>query len=204
VTFTVIDKTPYHLEYYMPYALKEITRDFVFTWPGDYAVKSFKLSLQKPSAAANLTVDPVLVDSPADKNGFEYVSTQVLPLKAQQNFTVHVHYDNETDTLSASTLTVKPSSSLTENVAGQVSVMTYLPWILAVLSIVLIVGGVGWYWYSSRSNLDVQRPGKRMSHKKTASAAEPDRQVYCHQCGKRAQADDRFCRTCGAQLRQSE
>lgn len=205
VTFVITDKTTYHLEYYMPYKLEGITRDFVFTWPGDYAVKSFKLSLQKPSASANLIVDPVLNDSPADKDSFEYVSTQVLTLNAQQNFTVHVRYDNESDTLSASTLTVKPSSSLTENVSGQISVMTYLPWILAVLALVLIVVGVGWYWYSSRSSTDAPKTGKRVIRKKPAGdVVDMDRQVYCHQCGKRARADDRFCRTCGVQLRQVE
>lgn len=203
VTFAVADKTGYHLEYYMPYTLKGTTRDFVFTWPGDYAVKSFSLALQKPSAATNLTTDPALTDIPADKNGFNYQATQTLTLAVQETYAIHVRYQNDSGTLSASTLTVQPSSSLTENVPGQVSVMTYLPWVLGVLAVILIVGGLGWYWFSSRGSADAPKSSrKHSSRKKPVESTDEDRQIYCHQCGKRARADDRFCRTCGAQLRQ--
>jgi hypothetical protein len=205
VTFTITDQTGYHLEYYMPYTLEETTRDFVFTWQGDYAVKSFRLALQKPSAATNLITDLTLSEIPADKNGFSYLSTKEIKLAAQETFHIHVRYQNDTDTLSASTLTVQPSSSLTENVPGQVSVMTYLPWVLATLAVLLIVGGIGWYWFSSRGGADSVKPAQRRGERrKPAKAVDADKQVYCHQCGKRARPDDRFCRTCGAQLRQGE
>ena len=200
VTFTITDKTDYHLEYYMPYTLDGATRDFVYTWPGDYAVKSFKLIVQKPVAATGLTTDPILTAAPTDKDGFSYLSTQTVGLAAQKTFAMHVRYVNETDTLSASTLTVKPSSSLTENVSGQVALSTYLPWILAVLAVILIAGGFGWYWYSSRGMKDGIGRATRTRRK----TEQPDRQIYCHQCGKRAQPADHFCRTCGAELRQSE
>jgi hypothetical protein len=205
VTFTVTDETGYHLEYYLPYTLEGQVRNFVFTWPGDYAVKSFKLALQDPSTATSISTEPSLKDIPPDKNGFVYQSTSVLKLAAQETFTLKVQYENESDTLSASTLNVQPSSSLTEDVPGQVSLMTYVPWVLAVLAFVLIAGGMGWYWFSSKGSTGFAKPGRRRkAREKPADAAEQDRQIYCHQCGKRAQADDRFCRTCGAELRQGE
>jgi hypothetical protein len=205
VTFTVTDQTSYHLEYYLPYMLEGQVRNFVFTWPGDYAVKSFNLALQQPSAATNITTDPPLKDIPSDKNGFAYQATTPLELAAQQTFILKVQYENDSNMLSASTLSVQPSSPLTENVPGQVSLMTYVPWILAGLAVVLILGGIGWYWFSSKSHIGSVKPAQnRSAREKSADAPGQERQVYCHQCGKRAQADDRFCRTCGAELRQGE
>lgn len=205
ITFSITDATNYHIEYYMPYQQENATRDFVFTWPGDYAVKAFHLALQKPSAATNLTTDPVLSDVPADANGFTYLSTQEMPLAEQATFKLHVRYENENNTLSASTLSVQPSSPLTENLPGQVSLATYLPWALAILAMVLIAGGLGWYWFSSRGATYPARDRQRRAGRKTAEkAGNAAAQVYCHQCGQRARSEDRFCRTCGTQLRQPE
>ncbi len=205
VSFMVSDTASYHLEYYMPYQLDGTMRKFVFTWPGDYAVTSFSLVLQKPSGATALSTDPGLQDIETDSNGFAYQSTQSLKLTAEATYQIHVSYQNETDTLSASTLTVQPSSSLTENVPGQVSLMNYVPLVLGLLAVTLIVGGLVWYWFSSRNNLvAVPQPRSKRIRKKPAEAGGQDRQVYCHQCGKRAQPEDHFCRTCGAQLRHNE
>ena len=204
VTFAVGEKAGYHIEYYLPYALEGQTRDFVFTWPGDYAVEAFTLALQEPISATNLTTDPALTKVPQDKkDGFSYQATSNLKLAARQSFSIHVRYDNDSDTLSASTLRVQPSSSLTETLPGQVSVMTYVPWILAILAVVLIVGGIGWYWFSSRGSGESPRPRRRRKtmQKPALEQESGSQEVYCHECGKRAQADDRFCRTCGTQLR---
>jgi ribosomal protein L32 len=205
VTLTITDQTNYHIEYYMPYQQENATRDFVFTWPGDYAVKAFHLALQKPTAATNLTTDPVMSEVPADANGFAYLSTEVVSAAAHDTFSLHVRYDNVDNILSASTLTVQPSSPLTEDLPGQVSLTTYLPWALGVLAVVLIVGVLGWYWFSSRGETYPSRTKPRRAGRKTAEkAGNAATQVYCHQCGQRARPDDRFCRTCGTQLRQPE
>jgi hypothetical protein len=205
VTFTITDQTSYHVEYYLPYTLEGKVRNFVFTWPGDYAVKSFNLALQKPSAATNIATDPVLADIPSDQNGFAYEATSILTLAAQQTFSLKVRYENDSDTLSASTLRIQPSSPLTDTLPGQVSLVTYIPWVLAGLALLLIVGGISWYWFSSRGSTGSPKRRQRLSARaKTPDDATQDRQVYCHQCGKRAQTDDRFCRTCGAELRQGE
>ena len=205
VTFTITEQAGYHLEYYLPYTLEGKVRNFVFTWPGDYAVKSFNLALQKPSAATNITTDPLLADIPSDQNGFAYQATSILTLAAQQTFSLKVRYENDSDTLSASTLRVQPSSPLTDTLPGQVSLVTYIPWVLAGLALLLIVGGISWYWFSSRGSTGSPKRGRHLSARaKAPDDATQDRQVYCHQCGKRAQTDDRFCRTCGAELRQGE
>jgi hypothetical protein len=205
VTFTITDQAGYHLEYYLPYTLEGKVRNFVFTWPGDYAVKSFNLALQKPSAATNITTDPLLADIPSDQNGFAYQATSILTLAAHQTFSLKVRYENDSDTLSASTLRIQPSSPLTDTLPGQVSLMTYVPWVLAGLALLLIVGGISWYWFSSRGSTGSSERRRHISARdKTPDDATQDRQVYCHQCGKRAQTDDRFCRTCGAELRQGE
>jgi len=205
ITFAATEQTSYHLEYYMPYILEDKVRDFTFTWPGDYAVKSFNLIFQKPNAATDITTDPILTDISSDKNGFSYQATSVLTLAAKQTFSIQVRYENDSDTLSASVLNVQPISPLTDNVPGQVSLMTYIPWVLAGLALILIVGGISWYWFFSRGSAGSVNRRRRLSdYKKSADAVTQNGQVYCHQCGKRAQSDDRFCRTCGAELSQGD
>ncbi len=204
-TFTVAEHASYHLEYYVPYMLEGSARNFFFTWPGDYAAKSFTLILQEPIAATNILTDPLLANIPVGKDGFSYQATQVLKLAAQETFELAVYYENESDTLTVSTLSVKPSSPLTENLPGQVSLMTYAPWILAGLALILIVGGIGWYWFSSRGEAGSSRLRRpRIARRKTTDAPAQDREIYCHQCGKRAQPNDRFCRTCGVGLKQAD
>jgi hypothetical protein len=184
--------------------LEDQTRSFTFNWPGDYAVKAFTLSLQEPSAATNLKTNPTLKKGATDQDGFVYWNSPALTLEAKKPYIIDVRYDNNNDTLSASTLSVEPSAPLTDNLPGQVSMVAYMPWILTGLAVILIVGGIGWYWFSSRgSNIDPgsSRPRRRRIIRQKAPAAGQEQQVYCHECGKRAQPDDRFCRTCGTELR---
>jgi len=205
ISFTITEQTSYHLEYYLPYTLTGKLRNFVFTWPGDYAVKSFNIALQKPSAATNIVTDPVLTDIRPDQSGFAYQAITSQNLAARETFTLSVRYENPSDRLTASDLSVQPSSPLTENLPGQVSLMAYLPWALGGLAVALIVGGIGWYWFSTRESASSFRPLRRRGlRQKPLEAVVGDRQVYCHQCGKRAQPDDRFCRTCGTELRQGD
>jgi hypothetical protein len=51
------------------------------------------------------------------------------------------------------------------------------------------------YWRSTQSS--EEKPQRRRHHQNEAESE----QAYCHECGARAHAGDRFCRTCGSRLR---
>jgi hypothetical protein len=77
-----------------------------------------------------------------------------------------------------------------------------LPWVLAGLGGALIIIGIvgGFYMWKNGT----RRPGaKRKRHGQLQQESESE-EIYCHQCGKRAQPGDVFCRTCGMRLQKDE
>ncbi len=60
----------------------------------------------------------------------------------------------------------------------------------------LIVIALFSYWRSTQSS--EEKPQRR---RHPQNEAESEEQAYCHECGARAHAGDRFCRTCGSRLR---
>jgi hypothetical protein len=194
------------LEYY-DFSLTKTgnTRQYSYVWPANYAVKNLRFELREPLQATNLVSDPVLNDAGTDNLGFHYSELQAADLPVGGTFSVKIFYDRNTDMPSASQLAVQPSDSLAQSSSLTAALTSYLPWILAVMGVVLIVGGGVWYWQSGRER------GKRGSHHRHVPRDDDDEtedddgeQIYCHQCGKRAQTGDRFCRACGTRLRRED
>jgi hypothetical protein len=189
------------IEYYDPGLLKEgSTRHFDYSWPGDYAVDSMEVVVQQPVDARDMRISPSLGSGKQGNDGLLYYVAEVGSLEAGQSFTISLDYQKETDALSATNLNVAPSAPLNDSTLGRMNLSTRLPWILGALGVLLIVGGGVWYWQSGRRK---SGPASRQRHKPAAAreAAPTEDFVYCSQCGKRAAPGDRFCRTCGSQLR---
>lgn len=192
------------LEYYDYNITKTgVSREYIYHWPGTYAVGTFHLDVRVPLHATNMRSDPDAASSGTDADGFKFGEMTVPNIPAGQVFTLKINYDRDTDMPSSSFLDVQPAAPLDQPVNGQFSLATYMPWILAGLALIGIAGGAGWYWLSSRPDGQVSKQRKRARKPKQDSEAA-DGQVYCHECGKRAQPGDQFCRTCGARLRQGE
>jgi len=193
------------LEYYDPSLTKDGgVRNFIFRWPTEISPDSFVINVQQPVGASNMVVTPPLGSGVTGSDGLTYYSGEVSSFLNGSIFELEVSYDKQEDDLSMQDVQVQPGSSLDANVAGQSKpVQTYLPWILGGLGAAFIVGGVLWYWQSGR-RLPL-RPKQRERRKASISSetqdAEEPGQIYCHQCGKRAAAGDRFCRVCGSKLR---
>jgi len=81
--------------------------------------------------------------------------------------------------------------------------MEILPWAFGLLGILLLVGGGWWYWHTGREQSQPAKRsrGQRQKPLKELVASSEQEATYCHQCGKRAGATDRFCRSCGSKLR---
>jgi hypothetical protein len=99
--------------------------------------------------------------------------------------------------LSVSRLKIEPVT-VDENTAGRVSLNNYLPYIIGTLGVIIIIGGFMYYRQSGRS------ASAKKSRRRKSANEEAESGVYCAQCGTRARGGDRFCRTCGSRLRQSE
>ena len=209
ITFTAT--TPdVQLEYYDPNLVKQgAATHFEYQWPGDYAVDSLVILVQQPLGASDMRISPGMGGGQTRADGLVYYTAEVGALQAGEQFSVTIDYQKSSDELSASTLTVEPSAPITDTTAGRMSITQALPWALGALGLILILGGAIWYWQSGRrtpSQENKRRRRKATSTDPTSTVSGGNQPVegefiYCHQCGKRAGPNDRFCRVCGARLR---
>ncbi len=199
LTVIVDKKTDYSIEYYQPLTIAGSSRQFSFLWFGDYAVDSFKVSVQQPVDATGMTMEPAF-ESRQDTDGLTYFDGPAVSLAAQKQYSLNLKYQKSTDRLTVPSSVVQPSAPLGENTSGHVSLNIYLPYLLGALGVILIVGGLGYHFLWRKPRAEPARR-RRIRSQSTPSVAESD--VYCPQCGQRARAGDRFCRVCGTRLRQS-
>lgn len=191
------------IEYYDPGLVKEgSSRHFEYTWPGDYAVESMEVQVQQPVDATDMRISPNLGNGVTAGNGLTYYTAEVGSLDAGQTFSITFDYNKPNDVLSYTTQQLEASGPISDTTAG-ISFTTILPWVLGILGVVLIAGGGIWYWQSGREPAQIKRRTRRKpsAGPETAPPVQEGAYVYCHQCGKRAAPGDRFCRTCGTQLR---
>jgi hypothetical protein len=187
----------YHVEYYAPLARDGNVRHYSYLWPGDYAVDDFVISVRLPTDATNVSSDPAMQSSQSS-DGTPYLRKDFGSLGIQQQLPLELTYTKTTEALTTSQQSLKPSQPLGASTAGRVVLDNYLPYVFGVLGLALIIGGGVYFWQSNR--------GKGHARARRHSQA-PERQqsqssdVYCHQCGTRAQPGDRFCRVCGSRLR---
>lgn len=207
IKLEVSTQTSYRVEYYVPFTKAGDVRNYSFTWPGDYAVKTLSVLLQQPVDATDTKTTPTLENIGVGDFNLTYFAGDAVNLAAGQEYKLEFSYSKPNDTLSASSVAVEPSGDNTalDNVSGQNVLSTYLPWILGIVGVLLIFGGVVWYWQTGKGS---ESPRARRRHTRTPDEDddddEDDGQVYCPQCGKRAKPGDRFCRACGSKIRAKE
>lgn len=205
-TLTIKVTDPYiQMEYYDPGLAKNGTqRQYVYAWLGDFPVDSFRLELREPLKSSNLSADPALTKIGSDSDGFQLNEWKQAGLKVGQKLSFTINYQRDTDSPSTSFLQVQPSIPLEQNVSGQTSLISYLPWALGGLGLALLFIA-GWiYWVSGRTGQTSVKQRKRHVSAEHGDTDDPEGQIYCAQCGKRAQAGDRFCRACGARIKRGE
>jgi hypothetical protein len=190
------------LEYYDPSLIIDGThRSYTYEWTGDYAVSSFILNVQHPVGAENFKISPTPGQVVEREDGFTYNVIDIGDADAGERFSINLQYDKETNALSDQALQVQPSAPIAQGSGTGLRLSQLLPWLLGTLGVLLIAGGGFWYWRSGR----VSAPTRKQRHRKASqpNSMPPglDEAIYCHQCGKRAESSDQYCRSCGTRLR---
>jgi len=203
ITFTATSPEV-QLEYYDPsLEIDGEQRHYEYTWPGDYAVQNLAIQAQQPVGAVDIRFSPSMNSSFTGQDGMVYNATEVGSLGTGETYTIAMDYSKANDILSADQFEVQPSAPLPADTNGQSAWVKYLPWILGLLGIALITGGGYWYWQQSRDEQPTTKARRRRqaTHPGTGTASSAEEGVYCHHCGKRANSNDKFCRSCGTRLR---
>jgi hypothetical protein len=132
-------------------------------------------------------------------------------IESGTTFSMQFSYNKPDSILTSSQAPVQPVRTATGG-----AVLTSLPDSNSIMLIGLGLGGalivLGLVWYVNQRRVAVaQVSSQRRRHtspaapsrqrQAVAAAASSETTVYCHQCGKRAGAEDTFCRSCGTKLR---
>ena len=191
------------MEYYDLNLVKEgSTRKYQYRWPGDYAVEALEVEVQQPAGATNLTTSPSMGEGTPGQDGLVYYRSSVGALPEGQEFDLSLSYEKTSEGFSAAGLQVQPSAPVDDMAGSWLNqFLTVLPWGLLILGVLLLAGGGVWYWQSGKRKSGTNQSQRRRHKPAQAAPAAPEAQIYCHSCGKRAGAGDRFCRACGTRLR---
>lgn len=203
------------IEYYDPsLARQDDRRSFEFLWPGDYLVRAMKIQVQQPLNATPMEVqiqqvtanggasEPLGMGSGRQgEDGLVYYDTLIGEVPAGNAVKVSAAYQKPDNLLSFNAQAVQPSQPLTPQTAGRTTITGLVPWFLGSLGVLLIAGGAFWYWQSGHGLSPSSKKRPARLRKATSPAQDEGGEVYCSQCGKRANPGDLFCRVCGAKLR---
>lgn len=193
------------LEYYDPELEKDgDARHYEYTWPGDYPVSQLIIQVQEPAGATDMRISPSLGAGARGTDNLTYYSQDVGAISAGQNIRITLDYQKTDDALSAENLPVQPSAPIPQGTAPDLSVSTWLPYVLGIFGAALIIGGIIWFWQTGRQKpitKTYRRRPRPSAGKRAAAPGTSEAGIYCSQCGKRAGPGDLFCRSCGTQIR---
>ena len=199
-SLTVEENKPYRFEYYQPLSFNGEERVFSYLWDNGYAVENFKYFFLEPLDATDVTLDPAYSTQDTN-NGLKYYGSAPTPLATGEQYTLNASYTKTSDTLVSQAQAVQIAEPVNEDTPGRVSLANSLPYIIGGLGIIMIAGGLMYYFQWGRRSAGSSKSRRRPSQSTPESDAA---NAYCPQCGARAKSSDRFCRTCGARLRHEE
>ena len=213
ISFTA-PATEIQLEYYDPGLNRNGTeRRFTFHWPGDYRVRSMLLRIQQPVNASSMQMvqTPLKMDAGTQADdGLVYYNVPIDgAVEAGIPFNATFSYTKPDSTLSSSQTPVQPvrtvpgSSAALNN--GLNATNNYI-WMGIAVGLILILIGLFWFFKQQRASPAFATANRRRHayaphEKATALPASSNGAIYCHQCGKRANSGDTFCRSCGVKLK---
>lgn len=198
---------PYiRLEYYDDTILlgEGDARSFNYVWPGDYEVAAMSVLVGQPSDATQMQISPGQWKGQVNTDGLTIYQTEIGQVPQGEEIEIKINYLRSRLDCTATQLVPQSTGSLPQVTTDGVQWQQYIPWVLGILGAIMLGGGLFWYWKTGRqgqvSKARSQRPRPAPPASEALPAAGTEQGGYCHQCGNRTAATDRFCRVCGARL----
>lgn len=200
VTMNVQSYAPHRIEYYQPLVRNENQRQFEFRWFGDYPVDEFGLTVQVPADSKDIITEPAFESTVRSNDGLHTVGIITrtgLTMGQSLDFKLQYERESESVTKSGNGSGVQPSQPIGADTEGRVSIDN-LPYIIGGFGLALIGLALFFYWRSTQAS---ERKLRRRRRHAGDDAGDSGEQGYCHECGARVHAGDRFCRTCGSRFK---
>ncbi|NJN80087.1 MAG: zinc ribbon domain-containing protein [Anaerolineales bacterium] len=161
--------------------------------------KKFSIRVLEPLDVVAFSMQPNYA-STQQLNDLNVYDSDVVKLEAGDEYALDLRYEKTTLALVSVPQQIQPADPLNENTPGRVSLNNFLPYLIGGFGILFILVGVVYYWRVGRTS------NKRNRRRRILSTEEDEFKTgaYCANCGARAKPGDRFCRTCGAKLRNQE
>jgi hypothetical protein len=185
----------FRLEYYLPYAVNKNQRTFSFSWLASISVNKFKLKIQRPLFASQLTTEPASINVFSGEDGLTYYTFPEQAVPAGQLFSIRAKYTMSTDQLSVERL-AQPSTDVQKPGLPSIEKTgTDVNWpLFAVVAVGLIIVMV-FVWKIAIRRAESKRP---ITH--NAAAKKESYSKFCSNCDNPVDGDDKFCSNCGAGL----
>lgn len=193
---TIEQNVIYRFEYYQPLKFNDNERSFSYVWNQLYAVKKFSISVLEPMDVVSFSMQPTYAVQES-VNGLTVYETEEIKVDAREIYTLDIRYEKTSLNLThPPQQQVQPVGPLDESTPGRVSLNNFLPYVIGGFGVLFLVVSVVYYWRIGHlSSRHARRRRVSIEKEETKSG------VYCASCGSRAQPRDKFCRTCGAKLR---
>lgn len=185
----------FRLEYYLPYTVNNNQRTFNFSWLAAISVNKFRLKVQRPLFASQLTTEPVSINIFSGEDGFTYYAFSEQAVPAGQSFSVRVDYTMTTAQLSVERLT-PPSTRVQEpGLPSTAKTGSDINWSL----LAIVAGGIiilmVFVW-----KIAIRRAESKQPKTHNATAKKESYSKFCSNCDNPVDIDDRFCSKCGASV----
>ncbi|HMB23953.1 MAG TPA: zinc ribbon domain-containing protein [Anaerolineales bacterium] len=202
ITVNVESYDPHRVEYYQPFTRDGSKRQFKYQWFGDYYVKDFTVSIRIPVDSEEIITSPVLQKTETITLGEGSALSGTVArneLKMGSSFQFNLEYQRTSEALiDPRANQIQPAAPVDTNTTGRVSIKN-LPWIIGGFGLALIIVALFSYLRSTQSGDG--KPQRRRRRLVKPAKSDEGAEAYCHECGARAYAGDKFCRTCGTRLR---
>lgn len=175
-------------------------RSYEFVWYGDYQVNQCSVLIKEPLNASNLVSIPTTEPAIGFTGAQQIYEVQLGLIEQNSSFNLQLHYDKPDDILlSSQEENVQPVAPIDDQIKGRTSFNEVLPWIFAMLGIIILFAAV--LLYIKSRNYPHQKGNSSVAIGQTDYSDVEPKAVYCHRCGKRAIKGDYYCRICGEKLR---
>ena len=210
----------FQFEYYdTSLDLSSSARQYTFALVAPYAIQSLIVEVQQPVEASDLSATPALTGLPPGEDGLTYFQNAFSNVEAGSPITLDLSYTKSTNSLTADTFQPVVTPDLPPG--SLQSPTTSLQWgiVAGVIGALLLAGGLVWFVLSRAARPEPESESHRRAKPKGSpprpkevrpnvalADAAPESETesaagYCHECGQRSQPGDRFCRSCGTELR---